>query len=234
MKSTSQRGRKYLFLLIILFSLNAYSQNATTGSIKDIVEATDKLQTKLPAEKIYLHTDKHNYNIGDTLWFKAYVLDRAYLAGSEKSNLLFVELHDDSTEVVRRISIPIKNGVGYAQIPLTREIFHDGGYILRAYTNWTQNFGVDYAFAKRFYLGSASKDTWLVNSNTKINKSGSKDELLIDVSLMDINKIPVGLRKLEVRIMEANKSLYDKTIETPLNGKFNVKYSLKEREMPGI
>ena len=233
MKSTSKEGRKYLLLLMVLLSLNAFPQNATTGSAKDIVEAVDKLQTKLPTEKIYLHTDKHNYNIGDTLWFKAYVLDRAYLAGSEKSNLLFVELHDDSTEVVRRISIPIKNGVGYAQIPLTREIFHDGGYILRAYTNWTQNFGVDYAFAKRFYLGSACKDSWLANSNTSINKSGSKDEVLIDISLMDINNIPVGLRKLEVRIMEANRSLYDKIIETPLNGKFDIKYNLKEKRDAG-
>ncbi|WP_288880506.1 hypothetical protein [Pedobacter panaciterrae] len=233
MKNTSQRARKLFLLLVAFLNFNAFSQNTFPGGIKDIVAAADNLQTKLPAEKVYLHTDKHNYSIGDTLWFKAYVLDAANLSSSEKSNLLFVELHDDSTEVIRRISIPINNGVGYAQIPLTKEIFHDGGYTLKAYTNWTQNFGIDYAFAKRFYMGSANKDSWLVNSNVRINKIDGKDQLLIDISLMDINKIPIGLRKVEVRIMEADRTLYNKTMETPLNGKLAIKYNLKQKRDAG-
>jgi hypothetical protein len=55
--------------------------------------------------------------------------------------LFDVGLNHDTAEAVRRVSIPIKDGVGYAQIPLLAKIFHEGGYTMRACTNWMQNFG---------------------------------------------------------------------------------------------
>ncbi|WP_214229239.1 hypothetical protein [Pedobacter sp. B4-66] len=220
-------------LLIILFCLRVSAQESSQSSIRTIISATDRLNSKLPAEKVYLHTDKHNYNIGDTIWFKAYVLDAAYLSGSEESNLLFVELHDDHDEMISRASVQIFAGVGHAQIVLTNNIFKEGGYTLRAYTNWMANFGADYTFAKRLYVGLANKDSWLVNSNIEINKIESKNELQIDLSLMDVNKIPIGLRKVQVKILEADVTLYDKTLETPLDGKFAIKHNLKEKSDGG-
>lgn len=221
-------------LLIILFCLNVSAQESSQSGINTIISATDSLHSKLPVEKVYLHTDKDSYNIGDTIWFKAYVLDAVYLSGSEKSNLLFVELHDDHNEMIRRISVQIFAGVGYAQIVLTNKIFKEGGYTLRAYTNWMANFGVDYTFAKRLYVGLAHKDSWLVNSDIKIKKDGSKDVLQMDLSLMDINKIPIGLRRVQMKLLEGDVTegdvtLYDKILETPLNGKIAIDYNLKKK-----
>ncbi len=83
---------------------------------------------------------------------------------SHLSGLLYVELDNDSSEMVRRISIPIKDGAGWGQIPLSKNIFmREGGYTLRAYTNWMQNFGEDYVFNQRFYLGVPAADAWLEN-----------------------------------------------------------------------
>jgi hypothetical protein len=42
--------------------------------------------------------------------------------------------------------------------PCLPAIFREGGYTLRAYTNWMQNFGEDYIFSQRFYLGVPAKD----------------------------------------------------------------------------
>jgi hypothetical protein len=48
--------------------------------------------------------------------------------------------------MVRRISILIKDGLGRGQILLSKNIFQEGGYTRRVYTNWMQNFGEDYVF----------------------------------------------------------------------------------------
>src|SRR5690606_697191 len=74
----------------------------------EMVKAMQNLQQTTPAEKLYVHTDKSYYNLGDTLWFKAYLFDATSLAASKRSGILYVELNDDTAEAVRRISIPIK------------------------------------------------------------------------------------------------------------------------------
>jgi hypothetical protein len=196
---------------------------------KFISTALDSMRKRLPVEKVYLHTDKPFYNIGDTLWFKGYVMDGSNLTASKLSGLLYVELDDDSSEVVRRVSVPIKNGVAYAQIPLISKIFHEGGYTLRAYTNWSQNFGEDYVFNKRFYLGLPTLNTWLVKSSAEIKQVKEKDVLHIDLMLRRTDSSIVGLRNVEVKIYEGSRWLYNEKLQTGLDGSLKFSSSLKEK-----
>ncbi|MES2453987.1 MAG: hypothetical protein V4594_00525 [Bacteroidota bacterium] len=199
------------------------------GNSNELVKAIQGFHDRMPAEKLYIHTDKPYYNLGDTLWFKAYLFDAASLTASKKSGLLYVELNDDTAEAVRRISIPIKEGIGYAQMPLTSKIFHQGSYTLRAYTNWMQNFGEDCFFTQRFYLGVPTKDTWLVKSSSKISKVGDKDQLEIGLLLNKIDQSPVALREVELKIMEGDNQLYKEQLQTGRDGLLHVNYALKER-----
>ncbi|NNU33971.1 hypothetical protein HK413_07050 [Mucilaginibacter sp. S1162] len=189
----------------------------------------DSFNRRLPVEKVYLHTDKPYYNIGDTLWFKAYLLDGVNLTASKLSGLLYVELDDDSTQMVRRISILIKEGLGWGQIPLTKAIFHEGGYTLRAYTNWMQNFGEDYVFSRRFYLGVPAQEAWLVKSSAAINRVNNKDQL--DVSLIlkrsDKASSAVSLRKVEVKIYDQTLYLYKKEMLTGIDGSLKLSSILR-------
>jgi hypothetical protein len=196
---------------------------------KFIGTALDSLRKRLPVEKVYLHTDKPFYNIGDTLWFKGYVMDGASLSASKLSGLLYVELDDDSSEVVRRISVPIKNGVAAAQIPLVSKIFREGGYTLRAYTNWSQNFGEDYVFSKRFYLGVPTLNTWLIKATAEIKQVEEKDVLDVDLMLRRTDNSVVGLRDVEVKIYEGSRWLYNEKLQTGLDGSLKFSKSLKEK-----
>ncbi len=200
-----------------------------TGNTTEIVKAMKALQERMPAEKLYVHTDKPYYNLGDTIWFKAYLFDAATLAASKRSGLLYVELNDDTAEAVRRISIPIKEGVGYAQIPLVPKIFHEGGYTMRAYTNWMQNFGSDYFFTKRLYLGVPTQDTWLVRSSSKMTRVTDKDELQTEVSLTRSDQSAVGLRDVEVKIMDGNKQLYKENLRTSADGRLVVNNQINRK-----
>lgn len=200
-----------------------------TGKTSELVKAMQELHQRKPAEKLYLHTDKPYYNIGDTLWFKAYLFDAASLTASKKSGLLYVELNGDTSEVVRRISIPIKDGTGYAQIPLTSTVFHEGGYTLRAYTNWMQNFGSDYFFSRRLYLGVPTSDTWLARTSSKISRQANKDQLEIDLSLNRADQTAAGLRNVEIAVMEGDKALYRDKLQTKADGSLVLNYPLKEK-----
>ncbi|RZK79902.1 MAG: hypothetical protein EOO92_08510, partial [Pedobacter sp.] len=184
--------------------------------------ALDTIRKSLPVEKIFVHTDKPYYNIGDTLWFKSYVTDES-LNLSKQSSLLYLELGDDSTQVVRRISIPLKDGLGWAQIPLDSNIFHEGGYTLRAYTNWMQNFGDEFIFKKRFYLGVPVENTWLVKSEADIVRVNDKDELQVNINLRHVDKSTVGLRDVEVKIFEGKYYMFKEKMQTTLEG--NLKFS---------
>ncbi|MGF7081308.1 hypothetical protein [Mucilaginibacter sp. UYCu711] len=226
-----------LTAVLLSITLNLFAQrsnNYLAQPDKDLFRITaplDSFNRRLPVEKVYLHTDKPYYNIGDTLWFKAYLLDRVNLTASKLSGLLYVELDDDSAQMVRRISIPIKDGLGWAQIPLLKNIFHEGGYTLRAYTNWMQNIGEDGFFSRRFYLGTPAQESWLVKSSAAINRVDNKDQL--DVSLIlkrsDKASSAVGLRKVEVRIYDQTHYIYNKELLTGIDGSLKLSSVLKEK-----
>lgn len=203
----------------------------TDKALAQITAPLDSFNRRLPVEKVYLHTDKPYYNIGDTLWFKSYLLDRVNLTGSRLSGLLYVELDNDSSEMVRRISIPIKDGLGWGQIPLIKAIFKEGGYTLRAYTNWMQNFGEDYVFSQRFYLGVPAEDAWLVKSAATVSRVGDKDQLQVDLKLNRADKLasPVALRKVEVKIYDQSHYLYKEELQTGIDGSLKFSHALKEK-----
>lgn len=202
------------FCLLLLFWSNASAQI----KVRTLVDSIDQVTKQWAAEKVYLHTDKPYYNIGDTIWFKAYVLDRALLASTTKSGLLYVELYNDSAEVVRRVSIRLIAGVGYAQIPLSEKIFLSGGYTLRAYTNWMQNFGGAYFYERRLYLGMPQEDSWLVNSKFETSNAVKIDSLTGLLELLNLDKKSISFRDVEVTAYESNKVVFKEELRSTIDG----------------
>ncbi|MGY4386296.1 hypothetical protein ACVWYN_003347 [Pedobacter sp. UYP24] len=189
----------------------------------------DTLGIKLPVERTYMHLDKTSYNVGDTLYFKGYVFSGPGLAATKTSGVLMVELNNDSAEVVRRVSVPIKNGVAMAQIVLPGKVFKEGGYTLRAYTNWMQNYGDGHFFSQRFYLGVARADRWLVKSTAEIDSTANGDELKVNLNLMRLDKSPVALRDVLVQLFEGDNFLYSEKLQTGSDGALNFTRALKRR-----
>jgi hypothetical protein len=206
---------------------------ATTGdkSLAMITAPLDSFNMRLPAEKVYLQTDKPYYSIGDTLWFKAYLLDKVNLTGSKISGLLYVELHTDSSDMVRRISIAIKDGVGWGQIPLTDKIFRGGSHTLRAYTNWMQNFGEDYVFTQQVHIGVPSADTWLVRSSAALTRVADKNQLSVDIKLnrADGQSSPIALKKVEVKIFDEWHYIFKEELQTGLDGSLKLSQAIKDK-----
>src|ERR1700761_1169070 len=127
-----------LYLVLNLLPIAGICQAKKTDRPGDIVAALNNKSKHQNIEKLYVQLDRSWYKHGDTLWYKAYLLNRN-LSASLQSGLIYIELINDSSRVVKRQMIKANGGVAAGDIEIKRK-FIPGTYTLRAYTNWMRNF----------------------------------------------------------------------------------------------
>lgn len=139
-----------LLSLIFLFpSLSAHAD--AIDSLETVLRDKPQIQ-----EKIYLHLDNNCYFLGDTIWYKAYVVTADDLHPTNLSKLLYVELLNSDGFVVDRQHVIVSDkGLTCGQFTL-QDSLYSGYYEIRAYTKWQLNFNVThrkYSFIdeRRFY-----------------------------------------------------------------------------------
>ena len=125
------------------------------------------------SEKIYLQLDKEVYSNDETIWFKAILTDAVSHYSSILSGVLYVELINDSKEIKQTKTIKIANGIGSGAIGLN-EIYKDGKYLIRAYTEWNKNFDNELNFKKYITIFSKEKNKSVLEVNDK-NKNESNN-----------------------------------------------------------
>ena len=129
---------KKISLLIAVLSFLMSRVSATP------LEALETLLKENPQvqEKVYVHTDNSTYFVGDTLWYKAYVVRADDLKPTDMSKLLYVELLTPDGYLVERQHIVV-SGTGHTcgQFILEDSLY-SGFYEIRAYTRWQLNFNV--------------------------------------------------------------------------------------------
>ncbi len=159
-------NKRVLILLILFFAISAtgtFAQNNTD----ELFSAYSRL---LSPEKIYLHTDRDFYCAGDTLWFKAYLLNNSLYSEFPESNFIYVELIgyqyvkdvysgkvSETKSIIERIKAKRRNGIIQGYIPLDPEL-NTGKAILRAYTYWGLNFPAEYIYSKNIEIVNPMKD----------------------------------------------------------------------------
>ena len=141
-------ARYYVLFLSLLVSFNV-----SAGNIDDIRRALELSSQTQVQEKVYVHTDNECYFVGDTLWYKAYVVRADQLVPTDMSRILYVELLSPDGLLVERQHIIISaNGFTCGQFVLTDSLY-SGYYELRAYTRWMLNFNTGH---RRY----SKQDTW--------------------------------------------------------------------------
>ena len=121
------------FACICSWQSNVYAQRT---------DIEKRLSTAPVQEKAYLHLDNNCYFLGDTIWYKAYLVEAGNLRPTADSRILYVELVDPEGHVVERhrqyIGRPDADHGDFA----LADTLHSGYYELRAYTRWMMNFCV--------------------------------------------------------------------------------------------
>jgi hypothetical protein len=234
---TSQKATPFLgpyYLIIFLFFAYLPTSFSQQVSLKDellrITALSDSLAGKTATEKLYLQFDKPYYATADTIWFKAYLLNTAFLTASRRSGILYLDVANDSSRVVKRMSIPVLQGLGWGNIKLEERFFAPGTYTVHAYTNWMRNFGEDCFFTKTFYVTSAGKGSWQVNEQHGFSKSNRTDTVNLKLKFADSNGNPEADSPLNLQLMSDGKRLYTQTLQTDANGLLDLSFKATEKQ----
>ena len=159
----------FLSLFITVTIIRGNEKEITPDSIPEFFL---QQQNIFPQEKIYVQTDKSNYLVGDTIWFRAFLVDACMHTLSALSNFVYADLLDPHNRLVDRIKIIKENGIfqGYLDLP---EDLHSGDYRLCVYTRYMYKEQKEYLFQKKLTIDNYISMRYSVES---VFKSGDKKE----------------------------------------------------------
>jgi hypothetical protein len=185
-----------LIVCTSFFYCNAFSQS---NALSDIKNSFDNYRQHTLNEKIFVHTDKSSYLVGEIIWFKLYNVDATFHKPLDVSKVAYIELLDANNKPVLQAKIALKQGDGNGSlfIPFT---INSGKYKLRAYTNWMKNFDVNYFFEKHISV---------INTQ-KIYETGNSKPLQYDVQFFPEGGNLVGNIKSKVAFKVSDQ--YGKSI----------------------
>ncbi|NVO32388.1 TonB-dependent receptor plug domain-containing protein [Hymenobacter lapidiphilus] len=106
-------------------------------------------------ETSYLHLDQAAYVAGETLWFKAYLLDARTHRPDSLSKVLYVDVVAPNRQVLFKRTLALTDGLATGDIVLPDTI-SSGVYTLRAYTSWMRNSDEGLFFTRRVPVWQAS------------------------------------------------------------------------------
>lgn len=202
-----------------LFTLAAFIGNDEPfdALLKKITNYADKH----PVEKVHLHLDKPFYVIGDDIWFKAYVTEAKSGAPTQMSNILYVELVDVKGTMVRRLRLPMENGVTWGDFVLSDSLV-TGNYRIRAYTEWMRNEGPHAFFDQSLnVIGAATR---LVSATVDTsNKNLAQEDKTITIVFSDSTKKPLIAKEVKYEVQLDNKKTIKSTGKTDQNGRLQIK-----------
>ena len=138
------RRFSWILTLLVISFLSASAQPAfpdsVLASMARLVEAYNHFGRYNVQEKVYLHFDNTGYFLGETMWFKAYVVAAPQLRPTELSRVLYVELLTPEGRVVETKKLKIVDGKCHGEFLLAGKTLIGGFYEVRAYTramlNW--------------------------------------------------------------------------------------------------
>lgn len=124
----------FLFALLIFSTVQA--QNSAAN---DQILSNFEAYSELPREVVFVHLNKSVFIKGESIGYKAYVLDKDSKKRSLETKNLYCAIFDDQKNVIKKELIRIENGVGSGQIVID-SLFNTGTYHFTSYTNWMRNF----------------------------------------------------------------------------------------------
>jgi hypothetical protein len=182
--------------------------------IKNIL-LTDTINVNYSREKIFIHYDRPNYNLTDTLWLKGYIVYAVDNVAADSSKIAYVEIINSLGAVVKRISAYCSSGIFYSNITLNKTDFKQGTYLLRAYTNHMRNYGDSFFFQSRFKVIDAADNRWRLIVH-KINILNNR--FIVGATLHSFSDSIEQPKNVSFILRNKNKILFTGNVSTNIKG----------------
>jgi len=188
--------RRLLVFLLSALTISMAFVPVDDNPIGKIVSSLARWSEANPQEKIYLHTDKPYYAVGDTIWFKAYVTVGARHKPTTLSGAMYVDLINEKDSVTETLKLAVRQGVSAGDFVLG-DLLEEGNYRLRAYTQWMRNAGESRFYEHPFFVGNGYNEEPLIKGKSsaktaKTNTPSPVVELKNVVLENDIQFFPEG------------------------------------------
>ena len=176
-----------LACLSILTVITCHAQSSSVDSLMKYAGNIHQFNSIFPQEKVYLQFDNTSYYTGETIWFKAFVVNSSTLTRSE-SRVLYVDLLSPDGILLKQQKLMIVAGQADGSLTLldgstaqARDLrgvigFPSGFYEVRAYTNYMQNFNKEAIFSRVFAVYEKPKQEghyYDENPTVKLNQSNT-------------------------------------------------------------
>jgi hypothetical protein len=211
---------KKTILYFILFNFCIAGSFAQFKPLETKLIVSDSINQFIPREKIFVHYDKPNYSMSDTIWLKGYILRANDNVPVDSSRIAYVEIIDTDKRVVKRISTPCFMGFFSGSIPLVSNEFKQGAYIMRSYTNYMRNFGDSLFFESKFKIIDVASDLWKNNTDVSeknndkngsaADKENKRDSKRKDKNETDLQFLPEGGKLVAGKLQKIGFKAIDK------------------------
>lgn len=188
------------------------------------IELRDSIADFQGREKIFIHRDKPYYQVNDTLWLKGYIVSGLMNRVNDSSRIAYLEFIDSDGTLVKRISAACEFGLFYANITLGEQLFPQGNYILRAYTQRMRNFGDSLFFQTDLKIIDPRAELWKATIK-EFNFTGNK--LFIAAGIKSAANEPLANSRVTVALKLKNKTLFRKRMITDAGGNIFIDTSVK-------
>ena len=176
-------------------------------------------------EKVYLHTDKPFYLIGDTIWLKGYLVDaQTHKERDAQSRFLYIELINRKNKVIQRKKIKEENGHFSNFIPLEKDI-EEADYQIRVYTNFMRNQGEEFFFTKQIpvYANTSS----LLTANIEYDSDETDGKYAV-ITLLRKEGTPYAGSRVEYMIRTKEYKNRFRRVRTNADGQ--IRFKLPDRK----
>ncbi|WP_449439483.1 hypothetical protein [Pedobacter steynii] len=148
-------------------------------------------------EKVYLHTDKPYYVVGDTIWFKAYVTIGVKHQLSALSGALYIDLINEGDSIAQALKLPLMAGMAKGSIVLSDTVLREGNYRIRAYTQWMRNAGSEYFYDSTFSIGNSVANTVFAKIDYVYTKDGMQTKVKALIKYTDQKEVLMLIKLLD-------------------------------------
>jgi hypothetical protein len=135
-------GEVVIFMIGMVSPLPAFTQDNDS-----IVPQFERYNSQGLQEKIFVHTDKSFYLVGEIVWFKVYVTDAVFNKPLDVSKISYIEIINRDSKAVLQAKIGMSSGSGSGSF-LLPSFLSTGHYTVKAYTNWMKNFHRNITFRR--------------------------------------------------------------------------------------
>lgn len=212
------------FLSLFICSALSFGFSADEDPIKELLSKLERYRDNYTSEKVHIHTDKPYYSIGDTIWFKSYIVNAERNQLSGLSKILYVDLINEKDSIKKSLRLPVVSGLSWGDFTLSDSLT-EGNYRIRAYTNWMRNFDEAYFFDKTIKIGNSFSNQVVSNVQYNFSQTGIKEHVDASITYSMLNGEPLREKEVNYNIELDHRSVLKGKGITDSNGKLLIKFT---------